>query len=788
MNKLLILLVFFTSGVFGNTSTDPGALGTVTGTVIDKQLQEPVPYATVTVKNPQGEIVTGTVSALNGTFTLEKLPQGKYTFQIQFMGYKTYTQEVVIAQDKMDLDLGQILLEPAVDQLDDVEVVGERSTIEQRIDRKVINVGKDLTTAGASASDIMGNIPTLTVDQDGNIAMRGNDNVRILVDGKPTNIPASQLLKQIPSTSIKSIELITNPSAKYNPEGMSGIINIILHKNSNLGFNGNLNSGITIGDHTRYTGSLNMNYRTGKFNFFANVGANGGKRDQLGIIDNFTNEYTENIRFTNDSESYLYKVGVDFYLNDKNTFSFFTNQNFYDSEPVGNVHIDFFDAGLPDVYQDFFLVNDNISRTYNLVYKRDLDKEGHNIELEVDHNITDETEVAEFDFSGGGDTEFNDYRDDVTSDISNTNINLDYVNPLSEKTKIELGAEARFRRSTNDYQTSNEQLEDALYDYDNNIYSFYSTFGQNFDKWSYQLGVRLEQYEVEAILNGVGIYENDYFTVYPTAFTSYKISEMKSLQLSYGRRVDRPGLNQVNPVREFSTPRITGVGNPELEPQFTNSLEMNYTQNFSKGNFTAGVFYRHIEQEINQTLLIDPEDPSRLLLTFVNSDDNSAYGFEISGRYKLFPWWSLNPSFELYSSTEKGIIGTEYLEVESEGYNFRLSQSFEVSKKLTFQLFGMYRSSTELLQINPEEMYFLNAGARYNFLKDKATLSINFNDIFDTQQFEFTSEVPYEQRGRFKGDSQNVYIGLSYNFGGGKNKAVQRKQRDDNTSEGGGIL
>ncbi|MCY2687445.1 TonB-dependent receptor domain-containing protein [Salinimicrobium sp. TH3] len=788
MKQFILIFILLLGNISGYANTDPAELGTITGQVMDKELQEPIPYATITVTTPEGEMITGAVTSTDGTFSVEKLKDGIYIFKAQFMGYKTFSQEVKVSGGNRQIKIGAIYLEPEVAQLESVDVVAERSTIEQRIDRKVVNVGKDLTTTGASASEIMNNIPSLAVDQDGNISMRGNENVRILIDGKPTNIPAAQLLKQIPSTSIKSIELITNPSAKYNPEGMSGIINIILHKNSNMGFNGNLNTGVTLGENTRYTGSLDMNYRKGKLNFFGNFGTNGGKRGQTGVIQNFTNNYTEKIHFLNDNESYLFKVGVDYYLDDKNTFSFYTNQNYYLGEPFGEADIIFDDPAAENIYQDFFIENDNVTRTYNFVYNHEFNSEGHKLILEADHSTTDSEEIARFEYTGGGAENLDSYRDDVQEDISNTTFNLDYENPFSETAKLELGAEARLRRSANDYRTTNEMLDNALYDYDNNIYSFYSTFGQNWDKWSYQLGARIESYDVEAILDGDLVYETDYFTLYPSAFLSYKVNEMKTLQISYGRRVDRPGLNQVNPVREFSTPRITAVGNPVLDPQFTNSIELNYTHNFKKGSFTGGVFYRLIEDEINQVLLIDPEDPSRLLLTFMNWEDNTAYGAELSGRYKPFSWWSLNPSFELYSSTEKGFVGEDYLEVESTVYNFRLSQSFNVTKKLTLQLFGMYRSSSEMLQIQPEEFYFVNAGARYSFLNDKATLSLNINDIFDTQEFTFTTDVPYSQEGNFKGDSQTVYLGFSYRFGGGKNKALDRKQRDDNTNSGGGIF
>ncbi|CAN5175544.1 outer membrane beta-barrel family protein [soil metagenome] len=778
----LIITIFCTAITFAN---EP--IGKISGTVIDGELKDPIPYATIIINDLNGNLVSGNTSLDDGSFVIEKIIAGKYIFKVLFIGYKPFSREITISPNNANLEMGVISLEHDLAQLDDVNIISERSTIEQRIDRKVINVGKDLTTLGPSASDIMGNLPTLNVDQDGNISMRGNENVRILVDGKPTNIPAAQLLKQIPSTSIKSIELITNPSAKYNPEGMSGIINIVLHKDANLGFNGNLNTGVTVGEYTRYNGSLNLNYRSGKFNFYGNVGANLGKRPQNGLIEDLTNNSFQSLFILSDNESMLYKAGVDFYLNDTNTFSFYTNQNRFTGETAGDSNVIFLNNAEPDIFQDFLFENKNHSSTYNGVYKRKFEKEGHTFEVEADYNVVDGRDTGRFDISGGGGN-FASYTDNTNSDITNTTINLDYVNPLTESSKLELGAEARLRNSTSVYRSTNVTLDPANFDYDNSIYSIYGTYGQNFEKWSYQMGVRVEQYDVEAANNSQKIYEDDYITLYPTAFASYKLSEMRTLQLSFGRRVDRPGLSQVNPVREFSSPRITVTGNPELDPQFTNSLELNYTQNFSKGNLNGGIFYRVINNEINQTLLVDSEDPNKLIVTFANGEDNAAYGAEISGSYKPFKWWSINPSFELYTRNIKGIVGTQYVEVENTAYNFRMNQSFNVSKQLTLQLFGLYRSKAQMLQIEAQEMYFINAGARYNLLNDKATLSLNVNDIFDTQRFQFLSELPFKQRGTFKPDSQTVYLGFSYRFGGGKNTALSRKKRDANEAEGGGLF
>src|SRR5690606_2704923 len=321
------------------------------------------------------QVITGIMTQDNGIFTLKNLPLKKYTVEVAFIGYKTYTTVVDLTQSK-DVDLGKIFLEEDAILLEGIEIVAEQSTIEQKIDRKVINVGRDLLTAGATASEIMNNIPTVNVDQDGNISLRGNQNVRVLVDGRPTNIDRAQLLTQIPSTSIKKIELITNPSAKYNPEGMSGIINIVLHKNANDGFNGSFNAGVNFGETPKFNNSLDMNYRRGKVNFFTNIGSNFGKQFNNGEIlrtgiPNTTGSGAPTVNSTqlvdviNDNEGVLGKFGMDFYINDNNTISVYTNQNYYTGK--ANINTDIFYSGaFENQSQESALDSDNHNNTYNL--------------------------------------------------------------------------------------------------------------------------------------------------------------------------------------------------------------------------------------------------------------------------------------------------------------------------------------------------------------------------------------------------------------------------------------
>ena len=818
MKKLLTTLtIFFISLAVSaqNSVTSFDKKGTITGKVIDATLSEPLPYVTIVVKNINGETITGSITDDNGEFKINDLPDGKMNVSVQFIGYKTQTKEINITSDTKNINLGTFVLEEEATGLDEVTVVAEVSTIEQKIDRKVVNVGKDLTTAGATASDIMNNIPSVNVDQQsGNISLRGNENVRVMVDGKLSNVPVAQLLKQIPSTSIKQIELITNPSAKYNPEGMSGIINIILHKNTNIGFNGNINLGVTKEINARFNSSIDMNYRNGKFNLYGNYGNNIGKSANYGQVLRTSDDLLQEFDFGNNNKSHLYKVGLDFYLDDKNTFSIFTNQNLYDGKGTGTTDITYGDDTM--TRQLFDNETDNVSSQYNFAYRHDFKKDGERLDVEADYNDFSQDEKADFRFVN---IDFPpNYLDFVNTDRDQTTINIDYTNPLSESTKLEAGLEARLFNSDILYNSTGQSFTEdgdivptpgTDFTYSRDIYSAYVTYGKNYEKWSYQVGLRAETVAVDnnaKQYNDDGTtedfkFENYYFQIYPSAFFTYTPSEKNTFQLSYSRRVDRPGVDQVNPIREWSTPLISSYGNPELEPQFTNSLEVNYTRNLKKGSITAGVFYRIIEDEINRALYVDRIDLDKTILTFDNFENTSAYGIELSSNYRPTKWWSLNASFDLYSQKSKGIseelntaegqaptvndIVAKKVEVDNLVWNVRMNNNFSITKDLTFSLFGMYRGMQKGIQFERQPMYFVNTGLRYNFMQN-ATVSFNYNDIFNTMKFEFESDRPYPSKGEFNWESNSWYVGLSYRFGGNKYRAVQRKNRDNNEKSGGG--
>ena len=815
MKKILLfaLLIVSASSFAQMSKENLPKPGVISGKVIDKTSKEALPYVNIVVRDVAKKILTGGITDEKGLFKIKDIPKGNSIVEIQFIGFKTYSQKISITSKRKKINLGTIALEEDSATLDEVVVRAETSTVVQKVDRKVINVGKDLTAAGTTASELLNNVQSVSVDsQTGSISLRGNSNVRVLVDGKPTNISAAQLLKQIPSTSIKSVELITNPSAKYNPEGMSGIINIILNKNANMGFNGSVNTGVTAGHYVRYNASTNMNYKTGKVNFFANYGFNGGDNFNYGFVNRPSSNILQDFQFTNKNESHLIKLGADIYLNDKNTLSFYTTQNKFTGGGNGRTLID----GNGSIISRAKNIQDqrNTSGTYNLNYKIDFEKEGHNLELEATYSKTDNPEDAmnsdALKLIADADYKVYNYMNDIENDRNNTLINLDYTNPISKKGKLELGLEYRANNTANinltDQEreirdltgaiTGYERVGNSSFDYDRKIYSGYINYGHKFGKLTMQLGARLEQYEIEGTFNqetaATEKVTDEIFSIYPSAFFTYSASDKNQFQLSYSRRVDRPSIGQLNPIREWSTPLITSIGNPELNPQFTNSFEVNYTRQIKNGSLTLGTFYRHINDNISRVTFADPLDPDvKQILSHTNFDDTSSYGLELSANYKVNNWWRINSSMDFYSQKQFGIVdqnnpNAARIEVTNEVFNARISNSFKATKNLRLQLFAMYRGPQEDIQWKVENMWMVNTGASLNVLKGKGTVSFRVNDIFKGMKFAFNSSSPFVQNGKFNWESRTAYLGFNYRFGSGKNKAKRRRQRDDNTKQNSG--
>ncbi len=785
------ILIFFTLclcslPLLSQDSKSEKVKGSVSGIIKDGDLQEPIPFVTVFLKTiAEDTILTGQITNTEGAFEIKQIPNGDYRLVVQFVGFKDLIESISIDQENPRLELGTLLMFDDVAVLNTVEVTAERSTIEQKVDRKIINVGKDLATAGPTAADLMLNIPSVDVDQDGNISLRGNENVMVLVDGKPTNQSASQLLEQLPSGSIKAIELITNPSAKYVPEGMSGIINIVLHKNTKLGFNGSVRGGLIMGEEVRSNGSMDLNYRTNKLNFFLNYATTDGPSPTWGTIDRLE-ENSQEIWFSlNDRTTHLIKGGFDVDLTAQTVFSAYTIANAFQNKAFRSTDILFAQSEALNFGQQYASDVENFTTTYNLDLKHQFN-EASKLELELDHSLFDGDERADFGFYGTA-FEAESAIEQIGNKRENTTVNLDYERDLNEGKKLELGLEARIQRTNNAYQTTNPNFENGVYDLDRDIYAAYVNYRQKLGRWSYQLGARFEEFNQESVFmeEGRDGQNNDDLirTVYPSAFLSYvpdAKTQRDAFNLSVSRRVDRPNVNQLNPMRAWSSARITNIGNPSLVPQFTNSIEFNYTRQLKEGSLTSGIFYRKIFDEITRFGFNDEENQGNILFSYENYQDNAAYGFELSGNYQITSVWSFTSSLDVYSQTQRGVAQDEFREVQNTIYNVRTNHSFKVSKNFTLQLIGLYRGGNTNLQYRTLSFYFMNLGARYNVFKGKGTLSLNFNDLFHTQRFAFDGERPVLQVGNYKFDSQTILLGYSHQFGKGKKKNVSRKKRDSN--------
>jgi outer membrane receptor protein involved in Fe transport len=791
--------------------------GSMTGVVIDNTLKQPMPYVNVSVFD-NDKLVTGGITRENGSFVIKDIPLKKLKVEIVFIGYKKIIRELNFSEDNKTINLNTIALEEDAIQLKGVEIISERSTIEQKIDRKVINIGKDIIASGNTASDIMNNIPTVSVDaQTKEISLRGNSNVRVLIDGKPSNIDAAQLLQQIPSSSIKQVELITNPSAKYNPEGMSGIINIILHKNSNEGFNGSINSGVTFGITPKTNQALNLNYKVGKVNFYANYGFNHGKNRNHGYVESErpTSENRQDFNSYNKNTSHLLKFGVDFYMDEKNTFSIYTNQNISLSSGAGVTSIDYLSAAQRDSDQFTNQNTDNNTQTYDFVYKHDFTKKGETLDFQANYSKTDNPDESRFDYNQLNPFTNTITLNDIQRDINYLQLNVDYVNPLTESVKLELGAETRLQNIKNNFiedvseaSSSYDRLGNSNFDFTRNIHSFYTNIGKQWEKWSAQVGVRLEQYEIDGDfenvvtsstptenINDKSNITDKIFSVYPSVFFNYKANDKDSYNFNYSRRVDRPSIGQISPIREWTTPLIESRGNPALEPQFTNSFEINYTRSTKIGSITAGTFFRQINDEIGRVIYKNPDNPAQDIISYNNFDNNHAYGVEVSANLKFAKWWSINASSDAYFKTVRGTVENgntgeqERGEVDVTIFNVRMNNNFVATKNLRFNLFGMYRGKDLGLQFERKPMYRMDLGASYTILKGKGTITTRVNDMFQTMRFAFDGNIPYSQEGAFYWESRTFYVGFNYMFGGGKNRALQRKQRDDNeTQSSGGMI
>ena len=738
----------------------------------------------------------------NGTFEIPDLEDGKYRLVITEFGYK---QSETVAEVKGgELDLGNIVLEVAptdVVELKGAFVRAEVSQYRNEIDKRVVEIGNDLVSAGADAAAVLNNIPSVNVDQQtGELSLRGNENVKIYIDGKPSSLSASQVLKQIPSNQIKSVEIITNPSAKYEADGKSGIINIIMVKGQKKGYNVALSTGYEQGKRSRFNNSLTANVNTGAFNFFGNYSYNKRPSEFSGSIKNFGTKKDQGLEIVNNDESQAGKIGFDWFINDKTALTVYTNQWF--GKGTGEIGSDITDL----TNQNFYPNNSTFdgdwkSQDYSLNFKRDFDKADHNIVLDAFFSKSKNTDTRWMDNSYPEVKSYFEDRDDKTDNIR---VNLDYTNQIKDGGKIEAGLQFRQEKNDNSLLTDNRIMVNNVlidpstnFNFTRDFFSAYVNYNQKFGKFGMQLGIRAEQSKDKGdyIYNKKeGFIDREKLDFFPSAFLTYEVSEKGEVSLNYSRRVDRPGINQLSPVAEWSTPLMSSIGNPDLKAEYTDNFEVGYLQRFGKNSVSGNVFYRHVKDNIFRSVSRNEDVAEAYIQNYENYDKVDAYGFELSFNLVPTKWWSSNISGDYthntmvvqQQKTENGVTVPYLEEIDANRLTARMNNTFKLTKAISLQHFFMYQGKSRFLQGEMQDMWRMDLGARYTFMGGKASLSARVSDIFRTFYGRLEMYSPDRGAGNFRWEAHTMNIGFTYNFGG-KVRSRAEAQQNKSDSQGGGV-
>lgn len=801
--KYILFILFSSTLCFASFGQYQEQKYTVSGQVIDDQGVE-LPYVSVGVFNEiDSSYVGGTATDIDGRFMVKVIP-GKYYVKISFLSFEDNTVDNISIKDK-NVDLKKISLKPAVNNLEEFELVAEKKLMQLDLDKRVFNVGKDVTNQGADASEILDNVPSVSVDVDGNVSLRGSGNVRILINGKPsglTGISTSEALKQLQGNQIEKIEVITNPSSRYEAEGEVGIINIILKKDRREGVNGSVN--VDFGYPKNYGGGFNLTVKKKKYSVFTGYGMSF--RDSPGstsAIQQFNypdtafsySTISETNRFRSDHN---FRLGTEIFINEYNSLVISSNYSIGDGDNETNLTYSDFDA------------SDAAVQTVNRDEIEDKDYNSYDVSLNYRKTFKQKDRLLTFDIQQSQRT------DDESSTISQTNSRLveenteqrafndessfnwlfqtDYIHPIKGG-KLEFGLRSSLKEIEDDYGV--EQLMDSSDTwefipgfvnrlvYNENVSAAYAMFGKKVDNFSYQLGVRAEYSDITTNLTGTNeVNARDYFNLFPSAHFSYELLKENSLQLSYSRRIQRPRHFYLLPFFSFSDTRNTFSGNPNLDPEYTNSYEVGHLKDWGNASLLSSVYYRATTGTINWITFSDEEGITQR--NPINLGTRDAFGVEFSGSYKFAKWWDLRGSFNFYRViTEGEYLGVQY-DTDDFVWSTRMNSKWTIKKKVNLQTSVNYRAAQESPQGITKARYSVDAGFSFDLLKGNGTMSFNVKDLFNTRNRRsisygenFVSESERQWRSRY------FRVSFTYRINQKKKRGGDRNFGGD--GDGGGI-
>ena len=779
----------------------------VFGKIIDSESGDPLEYATVTIlKADENSVVTGGITDKDGVFNIPT-SKGDYNILVEYISFKNYTINNLSVNENKDLGLISLIMD--IESLDAVEIIAEETTVEIKLDKKIYTVGQDLTVKGGNAGDVLDNIPSVSVDLEGNILLRGNDAARILINGKPSSLVGidSKFLQQLPSDAIEKVEVITSPSARYEAQGSGGIINIILRKNKKLGLNGSLSSNIGYPERTGL--SSNLNYRNGKVNFFNSSGfsdrfspGSGYNYSEYYNGDQPSTFFEENRETERDRNSFFTNNGVEWYIDDMTSVvgSFFYNQSESDDSQTNN--LDELDSTGDILNQTVQVENEkeiDFNREYNLNFERKFNDSGHKLTIDLQYDNSKEWEDAIIS------------ENDILEELIESNqesesylIQGDYVNPIGENRQFEAGFRVSQDDDITDYRVYDYEnfipVEDLnqsnLFQYKERISALYTQYGVKVeDKYSFLVGLRLENTNKDINQLTIEDFTNKNETgLFPTFNFGLEISEDETLTFGYNRRIRRPWSRFINPFPTKVSPINIFRGNPNLDPTYSNNIDFGYLKRY-KSSFTinTSAYYQKstntfnfISEQTGETAEINGVDVPITERYPINLSTNTRFGFELNLSYRKGRKWNISSNFNVYSNKVEGSYNDIVYDNENVSWSYRLNNKLTLPGKIEWQTRMNIRGPSETAVSKSEGDFSIDLAFSKELFKDNASLTLNISDLLDqrgwrTETFNDTFYNNSEWRWR----RRSFTLNFTYRFNQKKNqnRNQQRQSYDDGSFE-----
>lgn len=831
MKHLLSILLLFTTTAL---VAQPGEIKqvTVSGIVLEKGSDYPLEYATVSFINSEGTTVTGGITDQNGKYNID-VPAGVYTVRFEFISFVTV--ELKNQNLTKNTTLPTVYLDMDSASLDEVVVRAETTEVQIRLDKKIYNIGKDLTSGGATVSDALNNVPSVTVDVDGAIALRGSENVKILINGKPSAIAgfgSTDALRNLPAESIDRVEVITSPSARYDAEGTAGILNIILKKEKTLGINGSISTSISDPLSTNISGNINL--RTEKFNIFNTTGYYYRKMPGEAHFDNnyFSrtiydpsgNPITLDPKFDNINEEREYErlrkgfntnLGIEYFLTESSSI---TASAFYRTgDNNTNTINDVFnykggnllernkrteDAGSDDNNFQFALNYENKLDEHGF-HKLTADLQYENSKDDKSSLILDEITHPEYSRLPS---------EDITENFERTNYlaQIDYVRPIGENGQFEAGYRGDFNKNVTDYVLRQEvgtsgtfERNDSIsniFTHEQNVNAIYTQYGNKLgEKFSYLLGLRLENTVMKGSVEAEDVtsnqpfdlnFDKNYTGLFPTVNLTYELAESENITLGYNRRINRPWRWFLNPFPSRSSEANVFQGNPGLDPAYASAFDLGYLKRWKKLTLSSSIYYQYetdsFERVQEETGEVTSNGVNVIRTMPINLSTNQRYGFEFGLMYNPLKWWSLNGSFNFYQFETKGFYNDVDYGAKSTSYFGRFSSKIKLPAKIEWQTNAFYRGPHRNAQTKSEGMYAVDLALSKELFNDNATIALSASDLFNTRKRQsFTSTDFFTSDSEFQWRPRTFTMTFTYRFNQSKyqermrQRALQRGMEDN---------